>query len=193
MSAADGIGPRVDADDAPRVRLPVVQPTARAPHSRRGKTLSMRRLSKRAMEREAREFPDTGERAPADRTQCPTERPCGYVSCSAHLALDINEDNGNIKVNFPGEDGEPDLDAMPETCLFDVIERGGATMEDVGAVIGITRERVRQLEDIALAKVRDEAPDLADYLVADRQPVTVSLSRTVGIRRTPDAHRKVRL
>jgi len=43
---------------------------------------------------------------------------------------------------------------MPETCALDVADRGGATLGEVGSVLGVTRERVRQLEERALRRLR---------------------------------------
>ena len=49
---------------------------------------------------------------------------------------------GAIKLNFP------DLEVweMNETCALDVADRGGTTLEDVGAIMNLTRERIRQVE-----------------------------------------------
>ena len=41
------------------------------------------------------------------------------------------------------------------------------TLEEVGAGLGITRERVRQLESRALRELRIAAPDLELYLRAE--------------------------
>ena len=41
------------------------------------------------------------------------------------------------------------------------------TLEEVGAELGITRERVRQLESRALRELRIAAPDLELYLRAE--------------------------
>jgi RNA polymerase primary sigma factor len=41
------------------------------------------------------------------------------------------------------------------------------TLEEVGAGLGITRERVRQLESRALRELRTAAPDLELYLRAE--------------------------
>jgi RNA polymerase primary sigma factor len=41
------------------------------------------------------------------------------------------------------------------------------TLEEVGEGLGITRERVRQLESRALRELRSVAPDLELYLAAD--------------------------
>lgn len=73
-----------------------------------------------------------------------TERPCPYVSCKFHLYLDVSE-AGSVKLNFP------DLDplAMEETCALDVADQGGKTLEEVGALLNLTRERVRQIEEMS--------------------------------------------
>lgn len=42
---------------------------------------------------------------------------------------------------------------MKETCALDVADRGGTTLEDVGAIMNLTRERIRQVEVKGLAKL----------------------------------------
>jgi hypothetical protein len=42
---------------------------------------------------------------------------------------------------------------MSESCALDVADRGGTTLEDVGAIMNLTRERIRQVEVKALAKL----------------------------------------
>ncbi len=41
-----------------------------------------------------------------------------------------------------------ELKRMPETCCLDVADRGAARLDEVGVVLGITRERVRQIEGL---------------------------------------------
>lgn len=77
-------------------------------------------------------------------------RPCLRVSCKFHLYLDINEQTGSIKNNFP--DLEPH--ELEHSCALDMADTGGMTLEDVGEVTNLTRERVRQLETRSIAKVR---------------------------------------
>lgn len=86
---------------------------------------------------------------PKTRGECEhAPRPCPWVSCRHHLYADIKERTGRLLV----QDDEPwDL---PETCSLDVANHGGETLEYIGALLGLTRERVRQIEDIALRKVR---------------------------------------
>ena len=116
----------------------------------RAKTLSIKRLSQRDQEIARLTSPDTSERRlPMTRGECPDVRPCPHVTCKHHLAFDVNPKTGAIKTNFP--DREPD--ELTESCTLDVADAGGITLEEVGEVMNLTRERVRQLETKALAKV----------------------------------------
>ncbi len=47
---------------------------------------------------------------------------------------------------------------------FGLDGEGPRTLEDIGAELGVTRERVRQLESRALRELRNTAPDLELYL-----------------------------
>ena len=102
------------------------------------------------------------ERKPTIREQCRDAiRPCPWVSCRHHLAVDVDERIGyastsTVKCNpLLGE--EDDILAMPETCSLDVAERGGMTLDEVGQLLGVTRERVRQIELVALTRLRAAA------------------------------------
>jgi len=100
-------------------------------------------------------------RRPRTRAECAQgARPCPYVACRHHLYLDVNQLTGSIKINFP------DLEVweMQETCALDVAERGGQTLEEVGAIMNLTRERIRQVECTGLEKLQAQefAVDLED-------------------------------
>lgn len=82
-------------------------------------------------------------------------RPCLYVACRFHLFLDVNPRTGSIKFNFPGKE----VHELEETCALDVADRGGITLEEVGRLLNLTRERVRQLEAEALAEIGDYMDD----------------------------------
>lgn len=120
----------------------------------RARTISIKRLSKREIERGRMLYPETEYDRPKTRADClhgpHAERPCPFTLCKHHLALDVNEFTGSIKFNFP------DLEVweMPETCALDIADRGGITLEEVGAVLNVSRERVRQLEDKIVRKLR---------------------------------------
>ena len=90
---------------------------------------------------------------PHTRGECLTrERRCIFVSCKYHLYLDVNPNTGTIKFNFP--DLEPW--EIPETCALDIADKGGTTLEEIGDLMNLTRERVRQLEAIVLDKIKRE-------------------------------------
>jgi hypothetical protein len=90
------------------------------------------------------------------------ENPCPYVSCRHHLLLDVNEQTGTIKFNFPGT--EPWELAV--SCSLDVADLGGSTLESVAAVLNVSRERIRQIEAAALVKLRKAGGDeLAEFLI----------------------------
>ena len=101
---------------------------------------------------------DEFDARPRTRGECSLaaggERPCPWSGCRHHLAIDVDEHTGSIKTNFP------DLDPLdiPESCSLDVADRGPLQLEHVGALLNVTRERVRQLESIAMARVRRLAP-----------------------------------
>jgi hypothetical protein len=124
----------------------------------RAKTIAMKRLTKEEIRLGALLFPPEDADRPRMRSECQSvSRPCPFVSCKHHLYLDVNPDTGSIKLNFP------DLEVweMKETCSLDVADRGGVTLEEVGEILNLTRERIRQVEVRGLLKLKTAAPDLA--------------------------------
>lgn len=78
---------------------------------------------------------------PRTRDECPASRPCPWVSCRHHLYLDVSP-GGAIKINFP----DIGVEEMSESCALDVAAEGPHALEEVGALLNVTRERVRQIE-----------------------------------------------
>jgi hypothetical protein len=117
----------------------------------RASTISVKRMTKRELQLGRLLYPDVdGVVKPTTRGDCAEgERACPFVSCKHHLYLDVAARTGAIKINFP------DLEVweMTETCALDVADRGGATLEEVGGIMNLTRERVRQVEVTGLAKL----------------------------------------
>jgi len=88
---------------------------------------------------------------PRVRAECAAgQRPCMFVSCKHHLYLDVNPSTGSIKLNFP----DREIWELDETCALDVADRGGITLEEVGTIMNLTRERIRQVETRGLLKLR---------------------------------------
>ena len=93
---------------------------------------------------------------PHARAECANgPRPCMFVSCKHHLYLDVNPATGSIKLNFP----DREVWELADTCALDVADRGGITLEEVGAIMNLTRERIRQVETRGLQKLRAVAED----------------------------------
>lgn len=93
---------------------------------------------------------------PKTRADCVNgPRPCLYVSCKHHLYLDVNPRTGSVKLNFP----DKEIWELEETCALDVADRGGITLEEVGAIMNLTRERIRQVESRGLHKLREVAEE----------------------------------
>ena len=90
------------------------------------------------------------------------------VSCAHHLYLDVNPETGSIKLNFP------DLEVweMKDTCSLDVADRNGITLEEVGEIMNLTRERIRQVEVRGLLKLKMGSPspdELGSELLAGKK------------------------
>jgi len=130
--------------------------TAGADGRVRSKTIAARRLTREEKRlSELLVYPDDVER-PMTRADCKSmNRPCPFVSCSHHLYLDVNPESGAIKLNFP----HLEVWEMAETCSLDVADRGGITLEEVGAILNLTRERIRQVEVRGLTKIKVHTGD----------------------------------
>lgn len=117
----------------------------------RGRTISVKRMTKRELAAGRALYPERATRRPETRADCDlVPRPCPFVACRYHLYLDVSPATGAIKLNFP--DLEPD--ELRETCVLDVADAGGESLEHVGELANLTRERIRQIEQKALVRLR---------------------------------------
>ena len=121
----------------------------------RSKTIAMKRLTREELRVGRLLYPPVDIPRPATRDVCSAEaRPCPRVACKHHLYLDVNPETGSIKINFP--DLEPW--ELQQTCALDVADRGGITLEEVGEIMNLTRERIRQVEVRGLLKLKMASP-----------------------------------
>jgi hypothetical protein len=89
---------------------------------------------------------------PRTRGECEdAPRPCPWVSCKQHLFWEYLK-------HHP----EATVETMKHSCVLDIADEGGMTLEDVGEIFGLTRERIRQLETDALRKLK-KRPQLMQY------------------------------
>lgn len=139
----------------------------------RARTVSSKRTPKRELEllrvRADIDLQAAGDFfSPVTRGDCENvARPCPHISCKHHLYIDVSPATGALKYNFP--DIEPDDLPSDGSCALDCADLGGMTLERVAEVMNLTRERVRQIESAALAKV---GPGLA--LHADERGLDVT-------------------
>jgi hypothetical protein len=162
---ATALAPAVGDDDEQITRE---QRRSRRKRAVRARTISVKRMTKRELEIGRLLYPETDYWKPRTREEC-TEgpRPCPFVSCKHHLFIDVSPRTGAIKLNFP------DLEVwdMGESCALDVADRGGTTLEDVGAIMNLTRERIRQVEVKALARLEALRDMMALREYVDEGPV----------------------
>ncbi len=128
----------------------------------RAKTIAMKRLTKEELRIGALLYPERSYWRPSARGECSNvARPCPYVSCKYHLYIDVNPATGSIKVNFP----DREVWELGNSCALDVAEQGGITLEEVGEILNLTRERIRQVEVRGLMKLKEAGGDeLLGYL-----------------------------
>lgn len=135
---------------------PEAPPTRQQLRSRRkravrARTISVQRLGRRVLEPLPSKWMDSDTERPRTRAECVDGvRPCPYVSCAHHLYIDVSPRTGSIKLNFP------DLEVweLTHSCALDLADAGGMTLERVGEIMNLTRERVRQVEVKALEQLQ---------------------------------------
>lgn len=131
----------------------------------RSKTMSRKEMARDIRRRreqglvdpdEDRLLQEVSDARPRSRSDCANgPRPCLFISCKHHLYLDVNPQTGSVKLNFP----DKEVWEMEETCALDVADRGGITLEEVGSIMNLTRERIRQVESRGLQKLRIATSD----------------------------------
>ncbi|HVU05384.1 MAG TPA: sigma factor-like helix-turn-helix DNA-binding protein [Polyangiaceae bacterium] len=162
------IGATALAPESTEEHITREQRRSRRKRAVRARTISVKRMTKRELEIGRLLYPETAYWKPESREECADgPRPCPFVSCKHHLFIDVSPRTGAIKLNFP------DLEVwdMGESCALDVADRGGTTLEDVGAIMNLTRERIRQVEVKALAKLEALRDMMALREYVDEGPV----------------------
>jgi hypothetical protein len=112
----------------------------------------------------------TQTQRPINTNDCPTRRPCPFVSCRYHLLLDVTR-KGTIKLNkadVPSirrhysqtlvdlfvDEAIEHLATMADSCALDVAARGSHNNEELAGILGVTREAVRQLMELPEAQLK---------------------------------------
>jgi hypothetical protein len=129
------------------------------------------------------------EERPRFRSECVNGiRPCPYVGCRHNLFLDVDEGTGSITINYP----RLEVHQVPYSCTLDLVDEEGFTLQEVGIIMGLTREGVRQLEVkaiieayfdlVKITKSKKKAIILLSDLIRD-EPVYRALRKQLGLPR----------
>lgn len=117
----------------------------------RPRTIAGRRLTRAEIKEGIELANEMWYERPKTRADCVDGvRPCPFVSCKYHLYLDVKDETRSIKLNFP----HLEVWELEHSCALDVSEQGGMTLEDVGHILNLTRERVRQVEVAGVEKLK---------------------------------------
>jgi len=68
-------------------------------------------------------------------------RPCPWVACRHHLALDVDNITGRVRIVIPVER----LDQARDTCSLDVADRGGASEREVAELLDLGQGSVSKV------------------------------------------------
>jgi len=116
----------------------------------------------RTLERERRHLELVPPLDPRPRTRADCingPRPCPWVGCRHHLGLEVTR-AGGIKPTFPNI--EPD--ELEPSCALDLADNGSRSLEEIGEILNLTRERTRQIFETALQKLRLAGRSLKEFL-----------------------------
>lgn len=100
------------------------------------------------------------------RSECVAgPRPCPHYGCRYHLWVvreRAGRRQGRGSLRWWSTPQPVVRQHSPETCALDVVDRepDGAGRVTVGRLLGMTKERVRQIEERALAKLQAYRDDL---------------------------------
>jgi hypothetical protein len=96
--------------------------------------------------------------------------PCFYTVCRFNLTAELRDKRG-------AKPSAPQPPVIHEACALEAAEQGGMTLAAVALRLSLTRERVRQIEEVALKKMwalLGEAPRGAERPRA-RRPAVVQV------------------
>ena len=103
-------------------------------------------------------------RRPKTRGDCASgPRPCPWAGCRYHLLIDVNS-AGTLRSNEQHDDPTQ----LEDSCALDLADQGPQTLERIAGVLGMTRERVRQIESglVELLRVARVGRPLEAYVGA---------------------------
>lgn len=84
---------------------------------------------------------------PVTRADCVDgPRPCPWVGCRHHLGADVTH-AGGLALRFHDDPSE-----LQHSCVLDVAATGPKTEAEMAEILGVSTQRIRQIEYVALKK-----------------------------------------
>jgi DNA-directed RNA polymerase sigma subunit (sigma70/sigma32) len=77
--------------------------------------------------------------------------------------MDVNRSKKSLNVAFRNKE----VLELDETCALDIAEDGPHTLEEIGDLINVSRERVRQIIEMALRRIYVRVPKEYQKLLKD--------------------------
>ncbi len=122
-------------------------------------------------------------RLPMNRKGClSAPRPCLVCDCRHHLWRSHKRMPYVLALLASGQ-----MELLPPSCSLDVADKGEHSTEEVGAMMGYTGERIRQLERSALAHLHREfrkmnlhvdAADIMTAFFCSQEPTEFTVHRS---------------
>jgi hypothetical protein len=133
-------------------------------------TVNPKRLAKRKLQRDAVDYEEEIKLAekikPKTWGECKRlglayDFPCPFISCAYSTLAEVKND-GAFFINGSLNQDTGEISCEPaQSCALAYTESKpeGGTLDDVGEVFGLTRERVRQIETVAILKATRSVRD----------------------------------
>lgn len=135
------------AEPVPVVEVPVVESARRPSRKARPKAMVDDSGSDELSETERAELERLRPKTRGDCIQ--GMRPCPWVSCRHHLLIDLT-----VRGKLTSNHGTDDPTTLAESCALDVADEGAASLDKIAAALGISRQRVNQLEGHLIDVIR---------------------------------------
>ena len=95
---------------------------------------------------------------PVTRGDCASSpRPCPFAGCRYNLHVDVLGDGTLVRYGETADD-------LEESCALDVADKGGVSLQKIADVWGVSRERIRQIEEDAMGWLGRRFPRLVEQL-----------------------------
>lgn len=85
---------------------------------------------------------------PTYRNSCLSfPRPCCFITCSFHMLWAFHSHELKNLFTHSDDDIVNHLFSLKATCVLDIADKGGVTLEEIAIVLDVSRERIRQIID----------------------------------------------